>query len=1192
MAARVLRVALVMPLVAALVPVGSRTASADATYEAWLKHRDTVLRDPALVRYYTFEAVGEGQRVANLKGEPGTLSFGTADGSREPLQVIEGRWPEKKAVHLDRAFLGADPFEVADKSFTVEAWLRTTGPGQIRGDAVPWGGTLLSAGIGYWDGWRLTLLYPDRVLGLEIGRPAPVNALGIGTGPVADGVWHHVAAAWDGKQTRIYVDGLLAAQGDYAGEYTLPQPGAQFRIGYAGFGWGSSKLDVDEVAVYSRALSNREILQHAFFQAPLTDALAARFEAGSQAMVRGDHAAAAAEFTAITRMTDIAEEWVGLARLRLGQALMAAGKSGAGLTELAKIAEAPRLPDSLVGAALAALKGLAQQRAGAPSSVYEMLLKRTDGLTPTEVAQLRVQLARQYAGAGRDAEAKRQFEELLSMESLTGREKLEVLLQAGHAAAQSRDYEGARKQYAAIMSVADAPAQYRSLAQLCTARTYVQRKDWVRAKSAYELVRDLDGVPQSHAWEAEECLREIERLKAGQPARDPAGSRVKMPDRPEPRLELYVAVDGSDTNPGTKARPFATLQRARDALRALRKNGLPAGGVAVIVKPGVYRATETLTLEQDDSGTEQAPIVYRAETKGTVRFTGGTAVKAFQPVTDPAILARLPEEARGKVREADLKAQGITHYGEMPPRGMGRPAAPMLELFFDGKPMQLARWPNGDYMRVTKVIDPGSNEPARDAVFGYEGDRPTRWTQAQDPWLYGYWRFLWADDTLKVAALDAQARQIRTVQTTSYGEIVPGAPFYAINLLEEIDQPGEWYLDREAGKLYFYPPSDPTAAEVQLSMLPEPFVQMEDVSWVTLQGLTFELGRADGIIIKGGEHCLLAGCTVRQIGGTGVTIDGGTNHGALGCDIYTLGRNGTSVKGGDRKTLTPSGHFIENCDIHDFSRLWRTYTPAVSTDGVGTRIAHNRIHASPGHALRIEGNDHLIEFNEIYDVVRETDDQGGLDMWFNPTYRGVVIRYNFWHDIGNDRECGQAGIRLDDAICGVLIYGNVFLRCSRAQFGGVQIHGGKDNIVENNVFAECRYGISFSGWGPARWKEVIEGPEIARKTREEVDITKPPYSTRYPGLARLAAGEGINEVWRNLVYNCGEFLTRDRGIQDLMDNTVTAQDPGFVDAAAMDFELKADSPMLTGGGFRPIPFSEIGLYEDVMRASRPVKRDG
>ena len=113
--------------------------------------------------------------------------------------------------------------------------------------------------------------------------------------------------------------------------------------------------------------------------------------------------------------------------------------------------------------------------------------------------------------------------------------------------------------------------------------------------------------------------------------------------------------------------------------------------------------------------------------------------------------------------------------------------------------------------------------------------------------------------------------------------------------------------------------------------------------------------------------------------------------------------------------------------------------------------------------MRVGGNDHVVEYNDVYRVVLESDDQGGVDMWGDPTFRGNIFRCNYWHHIGNWRhpnegpDCGQAGIRLDDAISGVLIYGNIFYRASsgKAGFGGVQIHGGKDNIFDNNLFVDC-----------------------------------------------------------------------------------------------------------------------------------------
>lgn len=1162
-------------LVLALVVsfAGTKPSFAELSYDEWVKVRAARLADPSLVRYYTFEA-GSGDPsdpIPNLVGNEGALLRGVANGPDEPLQRLAGRWPEKPAVSLDRTFLYSAPFDIADRQFTVEAWIRVRGPGSLHGDAPAQTGTLLSVGIGYWDGWRVTMSYPERRLGFEIGRPAPVNAFSIRTAQVPDRVWHHLAITWDGKQPRIYLNGILMAKGDYEGQYTRPRPGAQFRVGFAGYGWGSCVLDVDEVAVYKRALAPADVLRSAYPSGALTNEILDRFLKANEAFDSGDMATATTEFRALGAIPDISPEIAALARLKLGQALLAQQEVGEALSVLSAVLQTPGVPEGLKAMALVPLLRVATASADAPIALYEELLKRTEGLLPRDVAHLRLGLACRYASDGKHSQAEEQFREVFRMSELSPREKLDAFLQAAHAAVRAGEYEAARNQYTAVLQADEAPPQYRSLAQLCIARTYRQQKEWTEALRAYQGVRELTDAPPSHIWEAGEGLREVERLRAGQPVRDPAWSRVKLPPRPQPDVKLYVATNGSDTNPGTADSPLATLRGARDAVRRLKTQGLPPGGVAVIIRAGVYQTTETLTLGPEDSGTQQAPISYSAEKPGTVTLTGGQRIEGFEPVTDPAILARVPEEARGRVMQLDLRRQGITDFGEMTPRGMTRPAAPVVELYFDGRPMPLARWPNEGFARTGRVVDPKG-------VFQYDGDRPSRWVQAKDAWLFGYFRWLWADDAVPLASVNAENHQITMGIPTGYGETIEGAPYYVFNLLEEIDQPGEWYLSRETGVLFFFPPSDPSAADVRVSMLSLPFVEMTNVSWVTIEGLTLELGRADGVIIRGGERCLLRDCTIRQMGGTAVTIDGGRNHGVLGCDLHTLGRNGTWVRGGDRKTLTPGGHFVENCRIYDFSRLWRTYTPAFWTDGVGNRFAHNLVYNSPGHALRIEGDEHVIEFNEVHHVCLETDDQGALDMYGNPTYRGVVIRYNFWHDIGNEAGLGQAGIRLDDAICDVLVYGNVFYRCSRHLFGAVQIHGGKDNVVENNLFVDCNYAVSFSGWGPERWKQFLQNPDVVKAMTRDIDISAPPRSTRYPRLARLNENEGVNSVWRNVAFKCGELLTRDRGIQDLMDNHVIVEDPGFVNAAALDFRLKPESHLSTAGSFRPIPFEEIGPY--------------
>ncbi|HID23830.1 MAG TPA: hypothetical protein EYP14_15730, partial [Planctomycetaceae bacterium] len=381
----------------------------------------------------------------------------------------------------------------------------------------------------------------------------------------------------------------------------------------------------------------------------------------------------------------------------------------------------------------------------------------------------------------------------------------------------------------------------------------------------------------------------MRRRLDGQPEFDPLAGRTRLPPAPRPAVTYYVAPNGDDTQPGTRQRPFATLKRARDAIRQRKAQyggRLPAGGAAVIVRGGVYRVRQTLSLTEADSGTAEAPIVYRAAPGERPVFTGGVVLTGLQPVRDPSVLRRLPETVRDRVRQIDLKRNGVTDLGTIQQRGYGfarYPTHPWVDLYVDDQPLVLARWPNDGFVRVGRVFrgrfrGPDSRQPGE---FAYEDERPNRWEPSDDLWMFGYWGHLWAGRGIKVQQIDRRNRRIRTVHGTSYG-FREGMPYYYFNVLEELDRPGEWYLDRRRGMAYLIPPEGHEDGRLEFPILEAPFVTLENVSHVTLHGLQFELGRAEGAVIVGGTNDLLAACTFRKLGTHGVVVQGGSRHGVLG----------------------------------------------------------------------------------------------------------------------------------------------------------------------------------------------------------------------------------------------------------------------------------------------------------------------
>lgn len=682
--------------------------------------------------------------------------------------------------------------------------------------------------------------------------------------------------------------------------------------------------------------------------------------------------------------------------------------------------------------------------------------------------------------------------------------------------------------------------------------------------------------------------------------------RIEAEKKP---MIFYIAPDGDDRWSGELAEaaadvedgPFATLERARDAVREAKEcHGLPAGGIHVRLRGGIYWISRTFDLAVQDSGTETAPITYTACEGETVRLVGGRQLQSFTPVKDPSILARLPEEARNRVRQCDLRAEGIDDFGKVRPRGhSGGSAHAPLELFFNGRVMPYARWPKQPPLPNRGFVDIAD---FKDGRLHYDDDRPARWSSDAEVYLHGYYRCDWASSIVRVTGWDHATRSLTAdpPNISGYGA-GKGGRFYFFNVLDELSEPGEWCLDRRSGRLYFWPPSSLLRGEPIVSVLDGPLIRLRDVDHVRFDRLTLEGMRGDGVSIQGGTHVAIRGCMLRNIGRHGVEILDGFDHEVTGCDIFETGECGVDILAGDRKTLTPCRHRVHNCHFRHNAREGWTYFDSVRMahnleKGCGVIVTNNRMHEHRHALMHYKGNDHRIERNEMYNMTLEGDDCGSIYTGRCFAMQGNVIRHNYIHHVGDSgrNDWGSFGVYMDDCGGGTDISGNIFHFIDKAVLAG----GGVNIRIHNNIFIECQPAIWFDERGASAG---ADGPnsmvhDTMRTNLEAVDAHQPdsPYA-KYPNMDKvlrafrehlgiLTWGGGVyrNIVWGSRGAWLSTYWTTYPPHFEFHDNLVN-EEPGFVDPDFDLYGLRPDSPALARIGFEPIPFDQIGLIRDEFR---------
>ncbi len=658
----------------------------------------------------------------------------------------------------------------------------------------------------------------------------------------------------------------------------------------------------------------------------------------------------------------------------------------------------------------------------------------------------------------------------------------------------------------------------------------------------------------------------------------------------ENELRIYVATDGKDSNSGSFSEPVATIAKGV-ALAQNIKASNPEKMVTVNIRGGDYYIKQSIKLDSSFNGTENAPFVIQSYNGEEVKIKGSTPITGrFTQVTDEDILKRLPDESKQYVGVYDLKGKvsGLSGYNSM--SEMGQSFTGYYELLVDNKAQTLARWPNAGFDRTSNVWGDADIFIGKDSA-----SRIGRWKTATDAVACGYFNLQYAYSDRKIVSWEDNRMHLDARPV--YG-ITGNKRYYVKNLLEELDAPGEYYIDSANSKLYFYPPYKISDVKMELTTMSETMITGTGLSYITFKGIGVQNTRGHAFEFTNSNNITIDNCTMENIGHKAIVMDNVTNAKIINNTISHIGASAVYIEGGDRNSLTSSNNLIDNNHIYDFAYLYRSNAPGLDMHGVGITVTHNLIHSSASQGIWYYGNDHTINYNEFYDLVNEPCDAGAIYSGRNYTFRGNEIAYNYFHDIQTTADSGGsiyvAGVYMDDLNSSANIHHNVFYNCNLA----VMIGGGRDNNFDNNIMVDCDTGMFMDargvGWGAQHAlppDPAVAGSGQAYSSILEVPYLKSPWKERYPELTTILDGakEDVGKPMNNSIQNNLGYMvlvdviapemktygTVDNNYSTKLDNSY------FKDYENRNFEIKADSDIAKShSGLLDIDMSEMGLRAD------------
>lgn len=654
---------------------------------------------------------------------------------------------------------------------------------------------------------------------------------------------------------------------------------------------------------------------------------------------------------------------------------------------------------------------------------------------------------------------------------------------------------------------------------------------------------------------------------------------------------LYVAPGG--TGNGTLQAPFGSVQQAIEVARQV------SGSVTVLLEEGNYFQTQPITLTEQDKD-----LIISAQPGKEVRLTGGCALpySGFTPVTDSEILSRIvSQRGRQSVMQISLPDYGITDYGEIKVQGFlsSNRSGYAPTLTYQDSLLPIACYPNGStgYLSTTSILKDGSTSTAvmgglKEIQYQINDDRFQYWTEAEDVWALAYLCHDWADTTVP-ATFDFSTGTVTSyVGGTYYAKTGRRVKFF--NLLEELDDPGEWYLDRTSGILYLIPPENISAQDVlQFTSYEKNLVTAQNCENVTFRRIHFSGTRSYGAYASGTDGLVFEQCTFSAIGNAAVFLNKCWRSGLRDCSLHDLGSWGIYMNQcGDRSNLIPGECFAENCEFEKFSQYRRTYSPAVHMfEDVGNTVSHCEFHDAPHFAIRYDSNDNVIEYSEFYNLCQETADTGAIYSGRYWNTRGNEIRYNYFHDLHKGPVAtgyGLHGVYLDDAHSSTNVHHNIFYNVSSVSLMG----GGRDNAFTNNLMVDCDASLTFDA-RCTTWMAWGEGSGIRVNTDKVQNWQTSAAWSKYPHLQNLYEDEPqypkYNILENNILLHTPAFqINRYVSQYGTVRNNVATDNSGVVaDYQGGDYSPSLQAAELTGlAAFTEIPLDQIGVIRRVTSLER------